>query len=102
MPEYKERMRIMPEAKREFLIREAKMQTKALQRLGIWKRAALSMMVIGGILAYTGFVPDFSILGGVLGIATAAVSGIAALLIGMGCRRGKRNVENILKAAAEI
>lgn len=92
-------MENMSEARKEFLIREARMQTKALQRLGIWKRAALSIMVIGGIMAYTGFVLDLNIVRGVLGIVTALVFGTAALLISIGRRHGKKNVENILKAS---
>lgn len=89
----------MSEAKRKFLIEEAQMQTKALRRLEIWKRAALSLMVIGGLLAYAGFTIEPNILRGVFGILTAAVSGMAAYLISVGCRHGKKNVENILKAA---
>lgn len=66
------------------------MQAQALRRLGIWKRAALSLMVIGGLSAYTGFVTDPNIVRGVFGILTAAVSGMAAYVITLGSRRGKR------------
>ena len=92
----------MSETKKEFLIREAKMQAQALRRLGIWKRAALSLMVIGGLSAYTGFVTDPNIVRGVFGILTAAVSGMAAYMITLGSRRGKKNVDHILEAAAEL
>ena len=92
----------MPETQKEFLIREAKMQTEALQRIGVWRRLALSVMVIAGLAAYMGFTQDLNILRGVFGIVIAVVSGGAAFLIRTGEKNGKRNVERILKAVEEI
>ena len=37
------------------LILEAKLQTDALQRLGVWLRAAASLAVIGLLIAWWGF-----------------------------------------------
>jgi len=89
----------MPKTQRDYLIQEAKMQTKALQRIGVWRRAAWSVMVVGILLAYTGFLPEIHILKGIFGIVTAILGGSAALLIHIGYQNGKKNVEHILEAA---
>ncbi len=87
--------------KKAFLIKEAKMQTEALMRLGVWQRLALSP-AIGALLAYTGIVTSPDLLRGVSGIAIALLSGGAALLIHTGRKKGKKNVGAILKAAGQI
>lgn len=92
----------MSETQREFLIREAKMQTEALQRIGVWRRLALSVMAIGGLVAYTGFVSEPNILRGVFGIGIAVISGVISFLIRVGKKNGKKNVEKILKAAEQL
>ncbi len=92
----------MPETQREFLIREAKMQTEALQRIGAWRRLALSAMAISGLMAYTGFLQEANILRGVFGIGIAVISGGVSFLTSVGKENGKKNVEKILKAAEEL
>lgn len=92
-------MRTMSDAERTMLIQEAKMQTEALMRLAIWRRAALSLMTLGILLSFWSFVIQIHILRGVFGIVCAAAAGGAAFLISVGRRNGKRNVEKILKAA---
>ena len=59
------------------LILEAKLQTDALQRLGVWLRAAA----------------------GILGVILTVVAGAAAFIIRQGRENGKKNVQRILKAA---
>ena len=88
--------------KKAFLIKEAKMQTEALMRLGVWQRLSLSLAAIGALLAYTGIVTSPDLLRGVSGIAIALLSGGAALLIHTGRKKGKKNVGAILKAAGQI
>lgn len=88
--------------KKEFLIKEAKMQTEALLRLGVWQRLALSAAAIGVLLAYTEAVISPDLLRGVFGASLAILSGGAALLIHTGRKKGKKNVEAILKAAGQI
>lgn len=87
----------MSETEKNQLILEAKMQAKALQRLSVWKRAALSLAAVGILLIYTGFFREPNMLRGVLGILITAAAGSAALLIQIGKRHGMKNVENILK-----
>lgn len=83
--------------KREVLA-EARMQVKALHKLGIWKRAMLSLAVIGMILVSTGAGADGSLLREVFGFCVVAFAGGAALLVHIGQRNGKRNVEKMLRA----
>lgn len=89
----------MSDVRKEHLLNEARMQTKALHRLGVWKRAALSLAVIGIILIYTGAGDEGNILREVFGFISAVSAGGAALLIHIGQRHGKKNVERILNAA---
>jgi len=89
----------MPKIQRGYLLREAQMQAKALQRIGVWRRAAMSVAVVGILLAYTGFVPEINILRGVLGIVITVLGGGVAFLIHIGYKNGKKNVEHILEAA---
>lgn len=89
----------MGDMDRERLIREARMQTRALQRIGVWKRAALSVAVVGILLIYTGMTQEVNILRGVFGGIITVSGGAAALLIHIGYRNGKKNVERILEAA---
>lgn len=91
----------MSDVRKECLLAEARMQMKALHRLGVWKRAALSLVVIGVILMYTGIGGEGNgnILREVFGFIFAVSAGGAALLIHIGQKHGKRNVEHILEAA---
>jgi uncharacterized membrane protein YidH (DUF202 family) len=81
------------------LIEEARLQTQALFWLGVWKRAALSLMAAGMVLAWWGIFLSTGIIRGVLGIAIAFTGGVAARIIRRGMVHGKKNVEQILKAA---
>lgn len=84
---------------RSVLMEEARLQTQALFWLGVWKRAALSLMVVGLVLAWWGIFLSAGIIRGVLGIAIALAGGAAASIIRRGLVHGKKNVEQILKAA---
>lgn len=77
------------------------MQTKALQRIGVWRRMAWSVAVIGVLLTYTGFMPEISILRGVSGILMAVLGSGAAYVIGTGYKNGKKNVERMLEAVSQ-
>lgn len=81
------------------LIEEARLQTQALFWLGVWKRAALSLMAAGLVLAWWGIFLSTGIIRGVLGIAIAFAGGVAASIIRRGMAHGKKNVEQILKSA---
>lgn len=91
----------MSDVKKTMLIQEAKLQTEALMRLAVWMRAALSLMALGVLMGVWGFAVEWNPVEGVCGILVAAVAGSAAFLIHTGRKNGKRNVEKILKAAAD-
>lgn len=83
---------------RQELVREAKLQTDAIQRLNVWLRLGYSLVAIGFILGLWGYQQ---------GNTVAIVGGVACLVVGapvaavlkVGTSRAKRNVENILAAA---
>lgn len=81
------------------LILEAKLQTDALQRLGVWLRAAASLAVIGLLIARWGFQMGAGLAAGILGVILTVVAGAAAFIIRQGRENGKKNVQRILKAA---
>ena len=92
-------MKEMTSAGRQVLIEEAKMQTDAINRLGIWLRAALSLMAVGLLLAWRGLGMGAGSLRGVSGIAVAIAGAAAAVIIRQGRNNGKKNVERILNSA---
>lgn len=89
----------MSERKRDCLIREAGMQARALRRIKVWRRAALSVAAVGMLLVYTGLILENNILRGVFGTIITILGAGAGALIHIGYRNGKRNVERILEAA---
>jgi len=99
MSEKSSKKQMMSSDNRSILMEEARLQTQALFWLGIWKRAALSVMAAGLVLAWWGLVLSAGIIRGVLGIAIAFAGGAAASIIRRGMVHGKKNVEQILKAA---
>lgn len=83
---------------RDDLIKEAKMQTDAIQSLKVWLRLGYSLIAIGAIL----LIWSSSVSNGV-----AAVAGSVCLVLGIpvsvilkvGITRAKANVEGILSQA---
>ena len=81
---------------------EAKMQIKALKKIGCWKNMAVAVSAAGVAAAYAGFAGDERNL--VLGIIGAAVITIGigiALVLNLGIRNGKRNVKKMLDLLGE-
>lgn len=82
---------------KDSLIVEAKMQTKALRKINGWKKLAIIVSTIGVAIAYAGFSTDPSRLFlGILGIFLALIGAAAAVIINLGLRNGRRNVEKII------
>lgn len=82
------------------LVEEARLQADALKRLSIWLRLALSLLALGvlGVLwgAQQNVLP-LSIVGGVI----AVVTGFVTLVLKVGIKNGRKNVEALLRAAEE-
>lgn len=84
---------------RDDLIREARLQTDAIQRLGTWLRISCSAAALGFILVwwawYSGGFPALAPIGVALLLAGAA----AAAIIRTGMGNARRNVKAIMAAA---
>lgn len=84
---------------REDLVKEAKLQTDAIQRLEVWKRLAYSLLAVGFLLAYWGFENGGPGWSGPVGIVVAIASGLASFVLWRGVNNAKTNVKHILGAA---
>ena len=79
-------------------IREAKLQTEAIQRLKVWLRLGYSSAAIGFLLAYGGFVGGLGLAAGIAGAVLLAIGAVASVVLKAGVTNGTRNVENILQS----
>ena len=81
-------------------LKEIEFQTKMLNNLKKWIRNLIIISSIGIVLAYWGLAVQskmpFTILG-VVGIIITVVSVILCVVIGLGMKRGKENVDNIIQ-----
>ena len=84
---------------RDDLIREAKLQTDAIQRLNVWLRIGYSLLAVGFILGYWGFYGGGGTAFGVLGVVLLVVGALVSAVLKVGTTNAKRNVRNILAAA---
>ena len=84
------------------MTKEAEMQLKALKKINRWKLYAMAFSAIGVALTYAGTAGESSHLGlGICGIILIIVGIIAALILNLGLRNGRRNVEKILDAVGK-
>ncbi|MBM6675525.1 hypothetical protein H6A07_02035 [Olsenella uli] len=84
---------------RDDLIREAKLQTDAIQRLNVWLRIGYSLLAIGFIVGYWGFYGGGGTGFGVLGVVLLVVGALVSAVLKVGTTNAKKNVRNILAAA---
>ncbi len=87
---------------KENLVKEAKMQIKALKKIDIWKKTALALSTLGVTVSYAGLAgtsPRLFL--GIPGIFLAVVGIIIAAILNMGLKNGRRNVEKIINAIGE-
>ena len=81
-------------------LKEIEFQTKMLNNLKKWIRNLIIISSIGIVLAYWGLAVQsrmpFTILG-VVGIIITVVSVILCVVIGLGMKRGKENVDKIIQ-----
>lgn len=84
---------------RDDLIREAKLQTDAIQRLNVWLRIGYSLLAVGFILGYWGFYGGGGTAFGVLGVVLLAVGALVSVVLKVGTTNAKKNVRSILAAA---
>ena len=90
----------MEVSKRSVLIDEASKQMKALKTIGHWRSIAVMISAIGIMLTYTGFASrPVNIIAAVAGSAILILSVLSAMVMTIGIRSGRMNVEKILEAA---
>ena len=81
-------------------LKEIEFQTKMLNNLKKWIRNLIILSSIGIVLAYWGLAVQskmpFTILG-VVGIIITIISVILCVVIGLGIKRGKENIDKIIQ-----
>lgn len=93
----------MTDKKKKQMLTEADMQTKTIKKLEKWLRNTIASSTIGFVISYWGMQGSgIRFFFGVIGIITTIISVIAALIINMGIRNGKKNVEKILNLAETV
>lgn len=79
------------------LSQEIKMQTNALRRISRWRMLALALSTSGVALTYAGFSGESSrLLFGIPGILMIAAGALGAIILNLGLKNGRRNVEKML------
>lgn len=84
---------------RDDLVKEAKLQTDAIQRLNVWLRIGYSLVALGFILGYWGFYGGGGTGFGALGVVLLVLGAIVSAVLKVGTTNAKKNVRNILAAA---
>ena len=84
---------------REDLVREAKLQTDAIQRLNVWLRLGYSLLAVGFLVGYWGFYGGGGAGFGVLGVALLVGGAVMSVVLKVGTTNAKKNVRAILDAA---
>ncbi len=85
------------------LSKEAKMQLAALKKINHWKVTALAVSAIGVAFTYAGLAGDkCNIFLGILGITVILVGTVSAIVLNLGLKNGRRNVEKILETLERV
>lgn len=84
---------------RNDLIKEARLQTEAIQRLGVCLRLGYSLLAVGVILTYWGLCSGGGVVACVVGVVLALVGAVSSLLLRVGITNARKNVGAILAAA---
>ena len=84
---------------RDDLVKEAKLQTDAIQRLNVWLRIGYSLVALGLILGYWGFYGGGGTGFGIAGVVLLLVGALVSVVLKVGTTNAKRNVRSILAAA---
>lgn len=83
------------------LSREAEMQMKALKKINRWKSIALAISAIGVALVYGGFAgAGQNLFLGICGIIFMVIGAVCAIILNLGLKNGRKNVEKILDVLA--
>lgn len=83
----------------EDFVREAKLQTDAIQRLNVWLRIGYSLLAAGFIVGYWGFYGGGGVAFGVLGVVVLLVGAVVSVVLKVGTSNAKKNVRALLARA---
>lgn len=84
---------------RRKLSAEAQMQIKALEKIKKWKNFAITSSTIGVAMTYAGLAgASRSLLLGIPGVIIILAGFGCAMILNLGIKNGKRNVEKMLAA----
>ena len=89
----------MNAAEKKRLSKEAELQLAALKIINRWKTIALVLSAMGVALTYAGLAgtaPNLPL--SILGIASILIGAAGAIVLNLGLRNGRRNVEKMLDA----
>ena len=79
------------------ILTEAELQQKALKKIQLWKNIAIAISTLGVAVAYAGIAgTSRNLFFGILGVIIILVGLAGALLLNLGLRNGRRNVERML------
>lgn len=83
---------------REQLVKEAKLQTDAIQRLNVWLRLGYSLVAVGFLVGMWGVQggPDWGV---PFGIACLVIGVPMSIILKAGTSNARKNVERMLAAA---
>lgn len=85
--------------KRMFLSQEAEMQKQALRKIAIWKNIAIAISTFGIAMLYAGAAgADKNLFLCIPGIIIMAAGLICGLILNLGLKNGRRNVEKLMYA----
>lgn len=80
-------------------LREARLQTVAIQRLTVWLRLAYSLVAVGFLLGYGGLFGGYGTGFGAAGVVLLVIGAAASIVLKVGTTNAKKNVEKILAEA---
>lgn len=87
----------MDAERRAFLSKEADMQKRALHRISVWKNIAVAVSTLGIAMLYAGATgADQKLFLCIPGVMIMAAGLICGLILNLGLKNGRRNVEKIL------
>ncbi len=78
------------------LLNEAQMQMSALKRISIWRTIAIAISTLGVAITYAATATSKNILFSILGIIIILTSLVIAIILNLGLKNGRKNVEKIL------
>lgn len=84
------------------LAEEARLQNKALKKISTWKSLAMAIATLGVAITYAGFAGScIRLFFGITGIAMILLGAGCAVVLNLGLKNGRRNVEKILNVLDE-